>query len=183
MSIFKLTLPGAVTWLGGKDNAENAERLSQMFQDYGPFDERQVFRKAISQTMYKVCRRSIGDAIPDSRRRCVRSLASYYYDDGTPVLAITMIVGPLEQVDIISNELSSWPFADVNWAGPKRIAIPSLSMREKLAIDRLLPDASARTIVNKLRLRLDKNYPKSIEAIANYVDLYRHAPQFVRITI
>jgi hypothetical protein len=94
-----------------------------------------------------------------------------------------MIVGPLEQVDIISNELSSWPFADVNWAGPKRIAIPSLSMREKLAIDRLLPDASARTIVNKLRLRLDKNYPKSIEAIANYVDLYRHAPQFVRITI
>lgn len=183
MSILKITLPGRINWIGGKDNKEGAERLSAMFADYGPFDEAQVTKKSISATMYSVCRKAIADAVPDTRQKCVRSLASYFYDDGTPILTIAMIVGPLDKVDCVSKELSSWPFADINWRGPKEIAVPSLSLREKLVVDSLLPNASARTIINKLKLRFGRDYQGSVSALTNYVELYRHVPQFVRVTL
>jgi hypothetical protein len=185
MSILKVTLPCSTKWLKVQkdDNKAVADKMSELFSDYGPFTEGQVTRKAIASTMYGLCRKVIGDAIPDSRQKCVRSLASYAYDDGTQILTVTMIVGPLDKVELVGKALSRWPFSDINWSGPKTIAVPPLSLREKLAIDSLLPNASARTVINKLRLRFTDNYEESVQMLTNYVEVYRHVPQFVRITV
>lgn len=183
MSIFKVTLPGSTKWLGSDlDNVARAEKLSEIFADYGPFTATDISPTNIYNILYGICRRAIAEGAPDTRQRSVRSLASYSYNDGTPILTVTMIIGPIDTIEAVIQSLSTWVFADVNWQGPKEIAVPPLSLREKLAVDCLLP-ASGRTVINKLKLRFSEDYRESIAAMDNYVRLYRHVPHFVRITL
>lgn len=187
-SLFKITLAGKTEWLGGGGGrdplASRADKLSKMFGDYGPFAAKDLNEKSIATTLYFICRRAVGDAVPDTEARCVRSLASYEYTDGTPILTMTMVVGPSHALDELINnsELHSWRFADLGWSGPIKIAVPALSLREKLAVDQLLPHASGQTVLRKVKLSLSEDYKDSLELINNYVDFYRHVPQFVRMT-
>jgi hypothetical protein len=189
MSIFKITLTGSTAWLGGGGGGDpldkRAAKLNELFGDYGPFEGVDLSKKNIGKTLFTLCHRVIADAVPDSHSRAVRTLAAYRYDDGTPILTLTMLVGPLQAVEdvIQKSRLDDWPFANVNWAESKEISVPQLSIREKLSIDRLLPKASPRTVVNKLRLRLADNYDDSIDAINRYIEFSRHVPQFLRVAL
>jgi hypothetical protein len=184
MSILKVTLPASTQWLGGgKTSVEKAERLSKMFADYGPFTGGDLGKGVVPATLYSIYRRAIAAAVPDTKRRSVRSIASYSYSDGTPILTATLIVGPNERIAAAIEHIKGWAFSDINWRGPRKIDVPALSIREKLAVDRLLPDAHARTIINKLGLRFANEYHESIEKMSNYVDVYPHVPQFLRVPI
>jgi hypothetical protein len=189
MSIFKITLTGRTEWLGGQGERypmlARAEKLSEVFGDYGRFSHRQIDEDSVCGTLYYICRRAIGDAVPDSQQKCVRTLAAYEYNDGTPVLTITMVVGALSAIKklVETAGLTKWRFAVLNWREPKRIAVPFLGLRERLAVDRLMPDADPRTVVKRLRLRLSADYRESVEAIANYIEFYQHVPQFLRVTV
>jgi hypothetical protein len=180
MSILKVTLTGKTRQLGA-NNTARAEKLSEMFGDYGPFQSGDVKPERICRTLFGIFRRALADAAPDTHSRAVRSLAAYEYNDGTPVLTMTMIVGPIAGVEVVTDEISQWRFSAVNWKEPRLIDVPPLSLREKLAVDRLLPDAHPRTVINKLNLRFADKYEDSIAVMSNYVELYRFVPQFVRM--
>jgi hypothetical protein len=187
-SIFKLTLTGKTDWLGGGGSDPlrgRADALSAMFADYGPFEPSQLNQASICTTLYGICRRAIAEAVPDTHQRAVRTLAAYEYNDGTPVLTITMTVGPLEDIRrlAVDADLSDWPYAVLNWRAPKNIAVPHLGLRERLAIDKFMPDADARTIVRRLKLRLTDNYADSVRAIKNYKEFYQYVPQFLRVSL
>jgi len=184
MSIFKITLAGKTDHLGGDPNdplPERAKLFTEMFADYGNFTAGEINDNSICDTLYNVLHKAIADAIPDAAERAVRSLASYQYNDGTPILTVTTIIGPLVEIEAIAKQLESWPFADLNWNKPQRISIPSLSLREKLAVDRLLPNASAKKLVKKFRLT--EKYSDSVKVMKNYIQFYGHVPQFLRVTI
>src|SRR5262249_32968961 len=154
---------------------ETTTRLSETFSNYGPFVEDDVLPSNICRTLYSILERSIADALPDTDARCVRTLASYTYDDGTPILTATMVVGPLKDVGelIQRSDLKRWEFADIDWNGPTEIAVPSLGLREKLAIDQLLPDADSRTILQTLRLNLAARARDSKKQMDHYLLFYR----------
>ncbi len=186
MSIFKITLSGKTDWLGGDPNdplPERAKLITEMFSDYGNFTPADINENSVCNTLYKILHKAVADAVPDTAKRAVRTLASYQYNDGTPILTVTMIIGQLAKIDEIANKLQKWPFADLNWNKPQRIAIPSLSLREKLAVDRLLPNASAKKVVGKLKFQLAEKYTDSVEVIENYIQFYGHVPQFLRVTL
>jgi hypothetical protein len=187
-SIFKLTLTGKTDHLGNSGSdplLTKAKTLSAMFADYGPFDSSQVNEQSICTTLYGICRRAIAEAVPDTYHRAVRTLAAYEYNDGTPVLTITMIVAPLRDVRVLvrAADLAHWPYAVLNWRRPKNIAVPYLGLRERLAIDKLMPDADARTVVRRLKLRLSDNYWDSVLAISNYMEFYQYVPQFLKVSV
>jgi hypothetical protein len=189
MSVFKVTLSGKTKELvKGKVHdplVAVAGRFNEMFGAFGTFSAGDVNSDHICKTLYRILRGAIAEAIPDSGSRCVRSLASYRYNDGTPILTVVMITGPIAKIEevIFGAQLEKWPFSDLNWHGTKEINVPSLSWREKLAVDQLLPDASARTVLRKLKLQLTENYQDSIRAMENYVQFYRHVPQFLRVSV
>lgn len=189
MSIFKITLSGRTKELmKGKDAdplVAVAERFSEIFEDFGPFSAVDVNSENISNTLYRICRGAIADAIPDSEQRCVRTLASYQYNDGTPIVTMTLIVGPVARIEEVIRRagLEKWPFSDLNWHGTKEINIPSLSWRERLAVDQLLPDASAVTVLRTLKFQLTEEYRDSLKVMENYVQFYRHVPQFLRVSV
>lgn len=182
LSIFKVTFSGLVR---KETLEETADRLSEMFADYGPFDPQDVRATKISQTLYSILRRALARAIPDTEEMTVKSLASYRYDDGTPILTVTMTAGPKAHIDdtVRNARLKSWRFSDINWRGPKEIALPSLGLREKLAIDRLLPAADSQAILDTLGLRLAERRRDSRKQMENYLQFYRHVPQFLRVTV
>ena len=189
MSIFKITLTGKTKWLGGEGSQDpfvfQAEKLSELFNDYGPFAAAEINEDSICTTLYRLCRQIIADAVPDAREKAVRTLAAYEYNDGTPVLTVTMVTGPLNNIqELVRNAaLENWPFAVLNWRTLKKIDVPSLGLRERLAVDRLMPDADARTVVRRLKLRLGENYYESVRAMANYIEFYRYVPQLLRVAI
>lgn len=182
MSILKVTFSGATR---KEDPKDTAKRLSETFADYGPFEDDEVLPRTICGTLYSILEKSVADAIPDTDSRCVRTLASYRYDDGTPILTVTMIVGPLGAVrDLLQNKtIRKWRFADLNWSGPKEIAVPSLGLRERLAVDQLLPDADANTILETLELQLARKAKDSTKQMNHYLQFYRQVPQFLRVTM
>jgi len=189
MSIFKITLTGKTEWLGGEGTADplvaKAEKLSEIFENYGPFGAGDIWEERICRTLYRICRRAIAEAVPDTYAKSVRTLAAYEYSDGTPVLTVTMIVGPLTAIRELlqKRELKDWPFAVRNWRGLKKIDVPPLGLRERLAVDRLLPGADARTVMRRLKLRLGKSYGESVRAMANYIEFYQYVPQLLRVSL
>jgi hypothetical protein len=194
MSIFKITLTGKTEWLDKRGEKsvlaqsdpllQRAQKLSSMFPNSGPFEASQLNKGTICSTLYAISRQVIAEAVPDTREKSIRTLASYEYDDGTPVLTVTMILGSLSSIEglVRYSDLTNWPYAVMNWMEPKGIAVPYLGLRERLAVDRLLPDANARDVVKKLNLRLGKDYRESVRAMKNYLEFYQYVPQFLRIS-
>ena len=95
-----------------------------------------------------------------------------------------MIVAPLTDIRriVVDAALSDWPYAVLNWRKPKNIDVPHLGLRERLAIDKLMPDADGRDVVRRLRLRLSDDYWGSVRAINNYKEFYQYVPQFLRVS-
>lgn len=195
MSIFKITLTGKTEWLDRASEEESrtpsdplvqrARRLSSLFPDSGPFEPGQINKNSICSTLFGICRKVVADAVPDTEDKGVRTLTSCEYNDGTPVLTVTMIVGPLANIRELlkKTRLRKWPYARLNWRKPKEIAVPYLGLRERLAVDQLLPDADARGVVKELKLRLGENYRESVQAMTNYLEFYQYVPQFLRISM
>ncbi len=77
---------------------------------------------------------------------------------------MTIIVGPIARIETVTDAIVKWPLNAVNWKEPRLIDVPPLSLREKLAVDRLLPGAHPRTVINKLNLRFADKYEDSIAA-------------------
>lgn len=190
MSIFKVTFACSTAKLGGGREQDplaiKATRLSEMFPGLGPFATEDLSRNMFPATMYRIFRKIIAESVPDTKHRVVRSLAGFHYDDGTPILTITLIVGKPKPLDklVANRSLKNWPYADLDWAGPpRRIDIPHLSLRERLAIDQLLPSAKGRTILRKLKLRLVPKDEDAEKILDGYVEFYRHIPQFLRMAV
>jgi hypothetical protein len=186
MSIFKVTLIANPIALGATSDPDplnvRAEKLSAMFGRGAEFAGNDVTRNAFPMTLFGILRRAFYEAVPDSNERILRPLAAYQYDDGTQVLTVTVMVGPATDVDatIKRGRLSKWPFSNLDWRVPRVIDVPNLSLRERFAVDRLLPGATASRVVKRLKLRLEKSDSDSASVLDRYVQLYRHVPHFLR---
>lgn len=189
MSIFKVTLSGKtkdIPIASNKDpQAKYAEWFNETFADYGQFTPDMMGEKKICRTLFGILNRSIAETILDSKARCVRTLASYEYNDRTPILTVTMIIGSRKEIgDVLTKaKLEEWPFSGLIWRKPKRIDVPDLSLRERLAANKLLPDGTPESVLRKLKLKLSDTHAESVEKMKSYVEFYRHVPQFLRLTL
>jgi hypothetical protein len=189
MSILKITLSGRTKHLpigSTRDPlALHAEWFNDMFANYGPFTPDMMRESKICRTLFGILKRVIADTIPDTKEKCVRTLASYEYNDRTPILTVTLIVGPREDVKeaISKSELNQWPFSGLLWREPKKIDVPDLSLRERLAVNKLLPGITPESVLKRLKLTLSGTPRESLDRMKSYVEFYRHVPQFLRFTL
>jgi hypothetical protein len=163
---------------------ERARILGEMFGAYGPFSPDDLHFKNFPKTLLHIFKRAIKRTLGDTDAFVVHPLASFLYSDGTPMVTITVLVGSREMVDslLVKSGLKLWPYSDLVWAGPRIINIPNLSLRERLAIDRYLPDKDVETIVSRLKLSLAKEKDETLDILRRYVDFAKHVPQFLRVT-
>ena len=187
MSIFKATLACRVSVLGdtAKDSLpQRLEKLRSMFA--GEFTEDDVRKDNFPLTMKRVFTRAVSSVLGDSSHMALRPLAMYCYNDGTPILTITCLVGPPDRIRqvIRRSRLASWGFATLDWTDdPLVVDIPDLGIRERLAIDRFLPDATPRQIIKRLKLALAESPDDSARIVEGYARFARHTPFFVKMAV
>lgn len=113
-------------------------------------------------------------------------LSAYTYSDSTTMLTATGIVLDSTITDIEdfpkSSRLAHWPFASLDWKYPLEIDLPSLSSREKLALESLQPNGTVPQAVAALKGAVGSEgiTPKGVISFGTF---YRMYPEFVRVSI
>jgi hypothetical protein len=186
LSIFKITLACVASRsgpLGRGTREERAHKLHELFEDYGPFEEEDITRNNLPKTLYGVLQKVVAYRFADNPHHAIKTLASFVYDDGTPILTVSLAVGEADHIDALirKSQLHKWDFADLDWSGPKLINVPVLTLRERLAIDRLLPDTTPEAIFAEVKVALSAAKRENILALAQYAKYRKYAPLFVDI--
>ncbi|HEY0864558.1 MAG TPA: O-methyltransferase [Lacunisphaera sp.] len=188
MSILKISLtchPNALK-KGASGVVDRAEKLREIFPDMIDFTGDDTRDDTLYKTLKNIYAEVVGPIFADTPIMTFRPLAFYHYRDTTPMLTITGIVGPANKLQrmIQSAKLDRWSFATLDWRNdPLIVSIPDLGIRERMAIDRMLPDASAKKILRELRLALAEKREESLEIIEAYARFSKHTPLFIKAAI
>lgn len=191
LSIIKISLPiiNSALPCSAKDGEsvlyERLEKLKGMFPGLAEFTEKDVVRENWVHTVFRLLQLCVANALPDSPGRVCRPLAAYRYSDGTEMLTVTLFVGPQSDVDEVKRlaQLKTWAFSDLDWKGPLDIEIPEISVRERLAIERHLPDQSCASIHDELNLRFAPSVVESRAVLARFIKFAQHVPYFLKATV
>lgn len=122
-------------------------------------------------------------------------LSAYTYQDGVKMLTLTGIIldarNDQEIKEFIdSTRLSHWDFSNLDWSPPTEISVPSLSAKERMAIDALLPVAlpAGQNVGDYLADELgyvpgatSDNLREGKKLLENYARYYRAYPFFSRV--
>ena len=88
------------------------------------------------QKMFKLASQQ---ELPASGESVFQLLDSSHYSDQTHMLSITGIVCNRSEVLKIRQWFKNWEFRNLDWADPRRIDVPILSIKERLHLEKYLP--------------------------------------------
>ena len=109
-------------------------------------------------------------------------VSSFYYRDATDIFTLTGIVCKSENQKRIRSVYKNWPFANLDWSPPKQIDVPTLSTKERLHIQHLLPLSSnaGPTLLNALGYRIHQNTAKTQQSLEQYADFHQYSPHIMK---
>ena len=135
---------------------------------------------ALLQDMVRIASQQALPAFADSLRFI--PVSSFYYADTVGIFTITGIVRDADRMEGVTSLFSGWEFANLSWAPPRQINIPTLSTKERLRLQRLLPsDGSVGTVLREeLGYLIDKDHKETEAALQQYADFHRYSPYVLR---
>lgn len=166
-------------------------RLEVLKERVGSFLPAEIEDEDLSNAGYpnllcRILENAIKNGIKGHRRAFFQSLASFVYADGQIMLTLTGIILPDDDTTIkkffLETSIDKWSLSNLNWEKPKTISVPQLSLKERILVDEMLPEADAATIQAKLKYIVGEDEKSSIEGIENYIRYYRHLPLFSRVS-
>lgn len=102
------------------------------------------------------------------------------YADGQQMLSITgvLIKRGTRAEFLKTTGLRDWDFFSRSWVNVHVIDVPYLTLRERLFLERLLPNMSARKMRQKLPFLFDGDPKRTLDVLAQYKKHYRYYPHF-----
>lgn len=121
-------------------------------------------------------------ALPSGTGFVYQPLTSFCYKDGDGIFTLTGVVSLRSELNRIRALFSTWRFANLNWARPKRIDVPFLSTKERLHLQKHLPCGhdAGRKLLKVLKYSIDDDRRRAAAKMKQYADFYRYYPHFVR---
>jgi Putative O-methyltransferase len=121
-------------------------------------------------------------ALPTSGPLKFLPLSSFCYADGVGMFTLSGIVCIKTEERRVRDVFRSWHLANLNWAKPRKIDVPTLSTKERLHLQKLLPcDANpGRTLRNALGYLIDADRAKTESKLRQYSDFHRYFPYFMK---
>lgn len=169
----------------------NEKRLSELrrrLDDFIPQDttSQSMTKDALPSVLLRAVQYAANEAMKSKqllKERFYPLTAFVYNDSQHQMLTVTGIILPKSEVKKFLGEtgINKWNLASRSSTPYQKIMVPSLSAREKIFIDRLLPKATSKQIQKKLGFLFDKNNVKSIKIIDNYKLFYRYYPNFHKV--
>lgn len=142
--------------------------------------------KKLSKVLLKSITIAIDQVLPPVVDLQFIPLTSFTYNDGPhQMMTLTGVILRKKNKTKFINEsgLINWEYYYAKSDVPLEINMPDLTIRERLAIDALLPNSRPQTIQRKMKILFAENQNKSLEKIESYKKFYRHYPHFSKINM
>ena len=108
-------------------------------------------------------------------------VSSFCYSDGTPMFTLTGVVCTEDRERRLRVAFEGWDFANLSWKPPMRINVPTLSTKERLRLQPLLPKTkSGEDLRKELGYSIDSKHERADDALMQYAKFHRHAPYLLK---
>lgn len=193
--IFKITLNANPSTLASKGERESpeqlwirqAEKFSARVPRYAPANivpddmRASIYPETLMKSLHRAAELA---RVPKGIK--VQPLASFVYADTHQMLTLTGVLLRDEELDgfLESTRLSHWPFSNFNWTDrPKSIAVPDLSLRERLRLEAMMPKATADDLAAGLGYQIANNQHATKDMLESFKEYYRLLPQYSRVVL
>ena len=123
-------------------------------------------------------------ALPAPGESVFQLLNSSHYNDQTEMLSITGMVCNKNQVSDVRRWFKNSAFSNFDWNEPRKIDVPTLSIKEGLHLEKYLPkkQKTGRSLSRALGYRIDDTGSKHLEKLRQYEEFYQYYPYFARVS-
>lgn len=191
--IFKITLNANPETLG-KDPSVRDPRpyrfdkitdiLTEDFLPVSATEEDVGFKKYPSMLLNAI-KRAIDKGLRGRADLRIHPLTSFVYKDGQQMVTLTAIAlensNEEEASFIDSSRIRNWPFYAGEWRTPKNINVPVMSLKERIHIESLLPEASVSAIHENLGYYIGSNLSGANEDLTNFIEYYKIVPWYSKV--
>ena len=131
------------------------------------------------QTMLQIASQQ---ALPAAGGNIFQLLNSSHYNDSTHMLSITGIVCKGNEVSTIQEWFEDWRFINIEWKEPQKIEVPTLSIQERLHLEKSIPtgDQTGQILSEVLEYKVDRG-GRHIEKFKQYEQFHQYYPYFARV--
>jgi hypothetical protein len=121
-------------------------------------------------------------ALPSAMPSMFLPVSSFYYRDGVGIFTLSGVVCRRTEEVTFRKALKQWPFANMNWNEPREINVPSLSIKERLHLQRHLPSGgnAGRSLRRVLGYLIDEDMEQTETQLQQYADFHRYFPYFIK---
>lgn len=123
-------------------------------------------------------------ALPGALPYVFQPISSFCYADGAGMFTLTGIVCRRSEQTVVRDVFKDLPFANLNWSPPKMIDVPTLSTKERLHLQRLLPHGkgAGKLLHHSLGYLIDEDRKHTERMLQQYADFHRYFPYFMKAT-
>jgi len=109
-------------------------------------------------------------------------ICSFCYADGVGMFTLTGVVCLGNEVTALRAAFNSWHLRNLDWSNPRVIDVPMLSTKERLHLQRLLPQEknAGRILRNALGYLIDMDIAKTESRLQHYSDFQAYFPYFMK---
>lgn len=136
-----------------------------------------------AEFLQKMLRTAVEQALPPTATTLTfLPVSSFCYSDTNGMFTLTGVVCDSCKKDKVEQTYADWTFANLDWSPPKLIKVPTLSTKERLHLQRLLPSKSAAdtALQEALGYLIDDNAQKNEAALKQYATFHRYSPYVLR---
>lgn len=191
--IFKVTLNANPESLG-KDPTQldprpyRYQNLKEILTDeFFPVDatEIDVGFKNYPALLVKAMKRAIDNGLRGRGDLRIHPLNSFVYKDGQQMVTLTAIAldnSDEDEANFINlSRIRNWPFYSGDWNKPKDINVPVMSLKERIHIESLLPEASVEEIHEELGYYIGSNPKGANFDLTNFIEYYKIVPWYSKV--
>jgi hypothetical protein len=125
------------------------------------------------------------NALPASAGVVFQPLASTTYSDKTQMLSLVGVVCSPDACKEIRGRMRPWRFANLDWSEPTLISLPMLSVKERLLLEKYLPETKpdGKSLLKALGYNIDQDKRRSLKMMQQYSECHAHYPHFARVIV
>ncbi|MEJ7860903.1 MAG: O-methyltransferase [Pyrinomonadaceae bacterium] len=143
---------------------------------------------AYPHILCRTLKTAIQQGMKSKPRSYFQPLAAFSYADSEhTMLTYTGIILSNEKDEIerffLSTKLKNWDLFDSEGEKATNINVPALSLKERLAIDSMLPNSDEKTIQAGLGFLFSEDEAISLNMLKNYIKFYKQYPIFLKMSV
>lgn len=121
-------------------------------------------------------------ALPGSSGFRFQPVSSFFYSDTVGMFTVTGIICKRgDRGREVRKAYEDWEFANLNWARPRQINVPTLSTKERLFLQSHLPSKKAKDFGKLLGYSVANGTESNAKLMKQYAIFHRYFPHFMKV--